>query len=234
MIHVVITGATKGIGRAIAHHFAKEGANIYFCARSKEAVENMQQELAATYPSQTFWGQSCDVSDKAAIISFAQEVLAQTSHIHVLVNNAGIFLPGRIDEEADGVFEQQWNTNIASAYHLTRALLPAIPRDGNGYIFNMCSTASIMAYPNGGSYCISKFALLGFSKVLRENLKSSKIRVTSILPGATLTDSWNGTDLPRERFMQPEDIAAQIISCWKLPHQTVVEELLLRPMEGDI
>jgi len=124
-------------------------------------------------------------------------------------------------------------TNVASAYHLTRALLPHI-KNNSGHIVNICSTASFTPYVNGGSYCISKFALLGFSKVLREELKPRGIRVTSLMPGATLTDSWTGTDLPVSRFMQASDVAQTIWDVNQLSPTSVIEELIMRPMQGDI
>ncbi len=91
-----------------------------------------------------------------------------------------------------------------------------------------------MAYPNGGSYSISKFALLGFSKVLREELKSSGIKVTAVMPGATWSDSWSGAELPYERLMEAEDIAESILSIYKLGPSAVVEEIILRPQLGDL
>lgn len=98
----------------------------------------------------------------------------------------------------------------------------------------MCSTASIVPYVNGGSYCISKFALLGMSRVLREEMKPFGVKVTAVLPGATLTASWDGTDLPKERFMQPEDVAEAIWTAYSLSPNSVLEELLIRPQLGDI
>jgi short-subunit dehydrogenase len=98
----------------------------------------------------------------------------------------------------------------------------------------MCSIASIKAYPNGGSYAISKFALLGFSKCLREELKSFNIRVTAIMPGATLTASWEGVDLPEERFMRVEDVADTIYGAYSLSGRSVVEEIIIRPQLGDL
>jgi short-subunit dehydrogenase len=103
-----------------------------------------------------------------------------------------------------------------------------------GHIFMICSTASIMAYPNGGSYCVSKFALYGMTKVFREELKPHGIKVTAVLPGATLTDSWSETDLPKERFMQAQDVAESIWSAYHLSPSAVIEELLMRPQLGDI
>jgi NADP-dependent 3-hydroxy acid dehydrogenase YdfG len=98
----------------------------------------------------------------------------------------------------------------------------------------MCSTASITAYTNGGSYCISKFALYGLTKVLREELKPHHIKVTAILPGATLTTSWEGVNLPEERFMKPQDVAETIWSAYHLSPSAVIEEILMRPQLGDI
>jgi short-subunit dehydrogenase len=107
-------------------------------------------------------------------------------------------------------------------------------RTREGHIFNVCSIASIQAYANGGAYAISKFALLGFSKCLREELKSYQIRVTAVLPGATRTASWDGTSLPDERFMPSEDIAETIFAAYALSNRSVVEEILIRPQLGDI
>jgi short-subunit dehydrogenase len=150
----------------------------------------------------------------------------------VLVNNAGYFVPGSVLDEPSGTLESMIETNLYSAYYTTRGLSNQIKT--GGHIFNMCSIASIKAYPNGGSYAISKFALLGFSKVLREELKPAGVRVTAILPGATKTDSWAGSTLPDSRFMKPEDVAEAVFSAWSLSPHSVVEELLIRPQLGDI
>ncbi|MEM8966927.1 MAG: SDR family oxidoreductase, partial [Bacteroidota bacterium] len=168
------------------------------------------------------------------VLNFAQMVQETSLPVEILVNNAGVFLPGQIHQEEDGALEKQIETNLYSAYHLTRALVPDMIEAKRGHIFNICSTASITAYTNGGSYCISKFALLGMSKVLREEMKPHNIRVTSVLPGATLTNSWAGSDLPEERFMPPEDVADTILNVYRLSERTVIEEILMRPQLGDI
>ncbi|HEY9116397.1 MAG TPA: SDR family oxidoreductase, partial [Roseivirga sp.] len=134
----------------------------------------------------------------------------------------------------EGNLEQMIETNLYSAYHLTRALLGGMKERKDGHIFTTGSIAGFTAYANGGSYAISKFALLGFTKCLREELKEFGIRVTSILPGATYTASWEGVDLPKSRFMRAQDIAEAIYACHALSKQTVVEEIVLRPQLGDI
>jgi NADP-dependent 3-hydroxy acid dehydrogenase YdfG len=220
---IVVTGGTKGIGRAIVDKFAKEGFTVLICARTAE--EGLPENVH-------FF--KADMSKKSEVLAFADFVKRTVIQVDILVNNTGFFLPGQIHNEEEGTLEAMIETNLYSAYHLTRGLVGNMIERKEGYIFNICSTASITAYTNGGSYCISKFAMLGMSKVLREELKPHHVRVTSILPGATLTNSWAGVELPAERFMAPEDIAQVVWTAYSLPDSTVLEEILLRPMLGDL
>lgn len=231
---VVVSGATKGIGRAVVEKFAAAGANIAFCARSQADVYALELELQQRYPQQLFLGRVVDMGVKAQVLAFADHILQFSGQVDVLVNNAGLFEPGSIHTEADGVLEKLTETNVYSAYHLSRALLPGMMLRKSGHIFNICSTASITAYTNGGSYCITKFALLGMTKVLREELKPYAIKVTAVLPGATYTHSWSASDLPESRFMQAADVADTIYAAATLSPSAVIEEILMRPMEGDI
>lgn len=220
---IVITGGTKGIGKAIADKFAQNNFSVIVCARNppQKPAENITYFQA-------------DLSKKEEVLAFADFVKAQTSKVDILVNNTGFFLPGQVHDEPEGTLEAMINTNLYSAYHLTRALVGGMIQEKSGHIFTICSTASITAYTNGGSYCISKFALLGMSKVLREELKPHNIRVTSVLPGATMTDSWAGVEIPAERFMKSEDVAEVIWATFILSKNTVIEEILLRPQLGDL
>jgi NADP-dependent 3-hydroxy acid dehydrogenase YdfG len=156
--------------------------------------------------------------------------------VEVLVNNTGAFLPGRLqDEPTNGSqLRQMLAANLLSAYDVTLPLLPGLIAQRRGHIFTICSTASITAYPNGGSYGIAKHALYGLTRNLREELKEHNVRVTAVLPGATLTASWEGVDLPAERFIKPEDVAEAVFSAYSLSPQAVIEELLIRPQLGDI
>jgi len=150
------------------------------------------------------------------------------------VNNAGVYLPGNSFEEPEGQLETLINTNLYGPYHLTRGLIKDMIDRKSGYIFNICSIASIMAYKNSGSYTISKFALLGFTKSLRDEMKPFNIRVTAVIPGAVLTSSWDGMDIPAERFIKPQDVANSLFSAYTLSDSSVVEELLIRPQLGDL
>lgn len=233
-MNAIITGATKGIGRAIVESFAEGGFNIALNSRSAVDLEVYQSELQKRFPDQQFLIKATDMRQKKEVLAFADFIKSQWTEVEVLVNNAGVFLPGNISEEEDGILESQIETNLYSAYHITRALLPLILPQKRGYIFNMCSIASFMAYPNGGSYSISKFALLGFSKVLREELKDKGIRVSAIMPGATWSHSWKGVDLPHERLMEAKDIAIAVMAAYKMSASAVMEEIILRPQLGDL
>lgn len=230
---IVVTGGTKGIGRAIIERFAAQGFDIATCARNEHDLQQLKGELEQRHAVNIFI-KSTDMAVKDEVKKFTDFVLRLNRPIDVLVNNAGYFIPGEIATEPEGALESMINANLYSAYYTTRGLVPGMRERKNGYIFNMCSIASIKAYPNGGSYAISKFALLGFSKCLREELKNFNIRVTAIMPGATLTASWEGVDLPEERFMRAEDVADAVYSAYSLSGRSVVEEIIIRPQLGDI
>lgn len=220
---ILVTGGTKGIGRAIVDRFVAGGFEAVVCARS---VGNVTGQGLLPF--------AADLSARPGVDALIRYVQSLNRPVEVLVNNTGVFQPGQIHNEAEGTFEQLMNTNVGSAYHLTRGLVRDMMIRRQGHIFMMCSTASITPYTNGGSYCISKFALLGMSRVLREELKPHNVKVTAILPGATLTDSWADTDLPPDRFMKPEDVADSAWLAYSLSKSAVVEEILIRPQLGDI
>jgi short-subunit dehydrogenase len=234
MKNVVISGATKGLGRAIAEIFAENGYNIAVCARTKSDLAAMKKDFSKKYPNIQLLAKQADMRKPKDCVAFGEFIKKNWTHIAVLINNAGVFLPGTMSEEAEGTLEKLIETNLYSAYHLTRNLLPTMVAQGQGHIFNMCSIASIVAYPSGGSYSISKFALLGFSKVLREEMKPKGIKVTAILPGATWSDAWSGVQLPQDRLMQASDIAKTIWGAYNLSDVAVIEELIIRPQLGDL
>jgi len=233
-VKAVITGGSKGIGKAIAEKLLKEGYDVAICARGKSALDECVSKWTASYPERQIIGEVCDMAIKESVNQWADRIIEEWNGVDVLVNNAGIFIPGEILKEEDGALEQMIEVNVYSAYHLTRKLAPIMVSSGKGHIFNLCSVASIKAYPNGGSYSISKFALLGMTKVLREELKSTGVKVTAVLPGATWSASWAGVDLPEERLMQAEDISASIYSALQLSPSAVVEEIIIRPQLGDL
>jgi short-subunit dehydrogenase len=230
----IVTGASRGLGKAIAEKFAGAGHHLYLCSRNKEALAGTVKELQAKYPAVNIAGRAFDLADKQQARGFGQWILDAGIFIDVLVNNAGQFIPGNIHDEQDETLEKMIGVNLYSAYHLTRALLPRMMQQRKGHIFNICSIASLQAYPNGGSYSISKFALAGFSKNLREEMKPWGIKVTGLYPGAVYTDSWAGSGVDPQRIMEAQDIAGMVYAATQLSAQATVEDILLRPQLGDL
>lgn len=233
-MNIIITGASRGLGKAIAEKFAAGGYHLYLCSRSKDALHKTTEELKSRFPTVTIKAKAFDLADKEQVQAFGHWILDNGISIDILVNNAGQFVPGSIYNEDDHVLEKMISVNLYSAYHLTRILLPKMMAARSGHIFNICSIASLQAYPNGGSYSISKFALAGFSKNLREEMKSYDVKVTTLYPGATFTDSWAGSGVAPERIMEPQDIAEMVYAASRLSPRANVEEILLRPQLGDL
>jgi short-subunit dehydrogenase len=230
----IVTGGTKGIGKAIIRKFATHGFDIITCSRNAEDLIVLQEEIKNEFPGIEILVRQSDLSLKDEVVDYVKYIISKKSHIEVLVNNTGVFIPGAISNEPDGHLETMMNTNLYSAYRLTRGILPQMMHDKAGHIFNICSIASIMPYANGGSYSISKYAMLGMTKVLREEMKPYGVRVTAVLPGATYTPSWEASGLPESRFMKAEDVADAVYGCYALSGNSVVEEILIRPQLGDI
>ena len=233
-MNVVITGASRGLGKAIAEIFAANGHNLYLCSRTEQHLYKAMEELVTKYPAVTIKAKPFDLGKKEAAIAFGKWILDFNFPIDVVVNNAGNFEPGGVHSESDGALENQVNTNLYSAYYLTRTLLPEMMKQKSGHIFNMCSVASLQAYPNGGSYSISKAALYSFSKNLREEMKQFGIKVTAVIPGAAYTDSWSASGIDKKRFMEVDDIAKMIFASSQLSALACVEEIIMRPQLGDI
>jgi len=190
---IVVTGGTKGIGRAVIEKFAAEGFDIITCARNEADLLELKNTIQQGFPNIQMYTLVVDLSAKIAIDSFVSFVKSFQRPVEILVNNAGVFKAGH---------QQMIETNLYSVYDLCRGLIPDMIVCRRGHIFNLCSIASIVAYPNGGSYSVSKFALYGLTKALREELKPYSIKVTALLPGATLTASWDGVNLPESRFIK--------------------------------
>jgi short-subunit dehydrogenase len=233
---IVITGASKGIGKAILKKYAADADahHFFICARNASALEQTRSEVQERFPKAIIHVKACDIGDKEEAKGFGGWILSHTSQIDILVNNAGPFVPGNVSDEEEGALELMMNAHLFGAYHLTRTLLPAMIGRRSGYIINMCSIASLQAYPNGGAYSIAKFALAGFTKNLRHEMKPHGIKVIGVYPGAAYTDSWSGSGVDPSRIMQAEDIASMIYSATQLSPQACVEDLVLRPQLGDL
>jgi short-subunit dehydrogenase len=233
-MNAVITGASKGFGKAFAEQFAAGGYNLFLCARNESVLAETADELKHKYPGISVHARTVDLSLKTEAQQFASWVLKESDSVDVLINNAGQFLPGSVYNEAEGTLESMIEVNLYSAYYITRVLVPQMMKQKSGHIFNICSIASLKAYSNGGSYSISKYALAGLSKNLREEMKPFNIKVTAVFPGAAYTDSWAGTGIDPERIMEAEDISKLVYAASQLSHKACVEDIIVRPQLGDL
>ena len=232
-MNVIITGASKGIGRAIAEIFAANGHSLFLCSRGELTLYKTVEELMTKFPDAAIKAKPFDLSKKEEAIAFGNWCLSFAVP-DILVNNAGLFEPGKVHNEPTGLLESQVATNLYSAYHVSRTVLPKMMKQRSGHIFNLCSIASLHAYENGGAYSISKYALHGFSKNLREEMKPFHIKVTSVFPGAVLTGSWGDFDNSSNRIMEASDIAKMIYTASQLSPAACVEDLVIRPLQGDL
>lgn len=229
---VLITGGTRGIGRALVQKFASAGFDVATCGRNERLLTEVEAEIRSYGVNAVV--QQCDVRSRAELEQFVNNSMEALGGIDVVINNAGVFIPGRIQDEDDETFSLMMETNLNATYHVCKLTIPYLKKSGKPHLFNICSTASITPYINGGTYCISKYAQYGLTKVLREELKEDGVKVTAILPGATYTSSWEGTELPESRFMNPASVADIVFQAYQLPKEAVIEEILARPMQGDI
>jgi len=234
MPNAIVTGATHGIGKAIAEKLLAEGFSVGVCARNATELATLRQAWQETYPAANILCIAADLSSKTEVETFAKTILQHYPTIDIVVNNAGLFAPGNIADEPEGQLEHLMAVNLYSAYHLTRKVLPMLKKQRCGHIFNICSVASLKAYAHGGSYGISKYALQGFSDNLREELKEDGIKVTALFPGATYSRSWEGSGVSAERMMECADVANMLWAAYTLSATADVEHIVMRPIKGDL
>ena len=228
-MNAVVTGATKGIGRAIVLKLANAGYNLSVCARNADDLASLRQELEPT--GVRVHTVVADCSKKEEVISFCEQTEKSFASIDVLVNNVGIFLPGSLLDEPDENFELQQHLNINASYYLAKYFGKIMRKQRHGHIFNICSIASKEVIANAGAYTVTKTAMLSLNHVLRKELSEHNVKVTAILPGSTLTASWIGTEISPERFVQPEDIAHALYTTLNLSPGVNVDEIVLTPLK---
>jgi len=234
MKNALITGATKGMGRAIAIAFAKEGVSLAICARNENNLADFKKELLQVNPQIKVFAGVADGSAKEQLLQFAEDAEKELGFIGIVVSSLGMFDPVSILDESDAAFEKQLNTNLMPAYHLYRFFGKKMAAKREGHIFTICSVASLNPIASAGTYSVTKYALLGLTKVMRQEMMPYGVKVTAVIPGSTLTSSWDGTTISKDKFILPEDIASAIISTYQMSTGANVEEIIIRPTEGQV
>ncbi|KLT65993.1 SDR family oxidoreductase [Pedobacter sp. BMA] len=225
----VITGATKGIGKAIAVKLYENGYDLVIAARSLDDLEEMRSGLIK--PGRKIDVYPVDFSIKDDVYHFLDEVEKTAGFADVLVNNVGTYLPGSLLDEEDEAFENQQHLNVNACYYISKFFAKKMRLERRGHIFNICSVASNSPVKNGGSYSVTKAAMLSLNHVLRQELAPHHVKVTAFLPGSTKTSSWEGTEIPDEKFVQPEDIAETLYTILQLSAGVNVDEVLMTPLD---
>ncbi len=234
MKNALITGATKGIGLAIAKALAKEGINLAICSRNEQDLRSVKEALLQINPNVKIFTCVADCSLRDDVLNFAAKAERELNAIQILVNNAGLFLPGNILDEPGDHLQKQLDLNLMAGYELYRYFGKKLMAARAGHIFNICSVASKNVVANAGSYSVTKFAQLGLNHVMREEMKAYQVKVTAILPGSTLTNSWAGTTVPPEKFVLPKDVAEAVVNCLKMSKGTNIDELIIQTATGEI
>lgn len=229
----LITGGSQGIGLAVAHALADQGCNLILCARDRTRLERAQKELSEK--SVNVLTLTCDVQDPASVCGMFAAIQGKFEVLDIVVNNAGIAHPFRSTVELSAtVWKDVIATNLTGTFLVCQAALPLMQRGGT--IVNVLSSSSKRAFPNLSAYTASKFGALGFTNVLREELRQQGIRVIAAIPGSTDTLIWETLwpDAPREKMMKPETVAEAIVAALKLPPESTVEELAIMPTGGPL
>lgn len=233
-MNAIITGATKGMGRAIAIKLAEAGYSLAICARRQSEVDSFCESLRKDHPAIRVIGLQTDCSDPNNVKQFASFVQQHFERVDVLINNVGTFEPASVLDEDDDVFLRQLNINYLSAYILCKEFGRQMRDRQSGHIINICSVAALNPVASAGSYSVTKAALLSLTRVLRADLMKHKVKVTAIHPGSTLTNSWKGTTLSPDRFIEVKDIAETVMTCLTMSAGANVDEIVLSPLQGNI
>ena len=226
----LITGASKGIGFAVAKRFAPELSDLHLAARGAEGLQEAAEALAQ--PGLNVHLHSVDLTKEEGVHALAQGVLSATPKLDVLVNNAGLYLPGSLLGDARSNLRYMIELNLLSHYDLINDLDSAF--SSGGYIFEMSSVAAKKMFLGKPGYSISKHAQGALIEALRHEMRPRGVRVTSVMPGPTWSHSWEGATFPEDRLLDAAHVAEAMFAAWQLPHEAVMEELVIRPFEGDI
>jgi short-subunit dehydrogenase len=225
----VITGATRGVGRASAFMLAQEGYDLALSSRNISDLEQLKLELESKFGNYVFI-QQADLSIKEEAINFSENIIEKFNKIDVLINNIGKYNISKLTD-SDSDLELMINTNLNSAYYISKNIAVNMGNNNSGHIFNICSVLSLSPRVEAATYTISKHALKGFNDVLREEMREHNVKVTAIYPGSINTSSWEGIIAPKEKFVQPDDIAKTIKTCLAISKNANIEEIVINPLD---
>ena len=230
---VWITGGSSGIGKAAAKEFARTGSRVFVSARRTRELEKLNEELEKEKLSAVIF--PCNVASSVNVDQTIKKIIA-LQQIDCVINNAGITSFKAAEDNSVQEINDIINTNLLGSIYTIRFLLPYFIKQGRGTIINILSSAAKKIFTNSSVYTASKMGLLGYTNVLREEVRKYNIRVINILPGATETPMWSSEirKLNSERMMSSEDIARLLVWVYLQEGNIVPEEITIKPVEGDL
>ena len=228
-MYALITGASEGIGRAIALALSDENYDLILCARRLEPLQALKKELQQKSKHIQIKLVTIDCGNKTELKKLIKEIKELNIEIGILVNNVGFYHPGSLFKETDEAFEEMLSVNLLSAYYLSKAFGIEMINRKMGHIFGISSFGGKSPLLGAGSYSVSKFALHALMLNLREELKETGVHVTSILPGETYTSSWQNTHYSRSQFIQAADVANALVNCLKMSPGANIDEVHISP-----
>jgi 3-oxoacyl-[acyl-carrier protein] reductase len=225
--YAVVTGGTRGIGRAIAETLLHAGAAVAICGRTPESVERASTELKQATGGDVL-GVTADVTKLDQVEHFFETVRTRFGLLDILVNNAGIGIFRAIQDLTPEEWRNTIDLNLTGVYYCCHCALPLLRQRGQGYIIQISSLAGINAFAGGAAYNASKFGLNGFSEAIMQDLRYENVRVSYIMPGSVATDFSSGSGRA-EWKIAPQDVAEVVISLLRMPERTLVSRVEMRP-----
>jgi 3-oxoacyl-[acyl-carrier protein] reductase len=222
-----VTGATRGIGRAIAESLAREGASVAICGRNQQSSENAAQEIASATGCKVV-GAAVDVRNPSSVSDFFTLIDGNLGGIDILVNNAGIGIFSPVADLTFEAWKETLETNLSGVFYCCKEAIPRLRKRGGGAIINISSLAARNPFAGGSAYNASKFGLNGFSEAMMLDHRRDKIRITSVMPGSVDTDFSPRTARGSWKIA-PEDVADVVISVLRMPERTTISRIEMRP-----
>jgi NAD(P)-dependent dehydrogenase (short-subunit alcohol dehydrogenase family) len=225
----LVTGASRGIGLAIAKQLAAMGANVCLCARDGAKLETARAEIQRSGTKSV--AIAADVSRAADASALVKKTEEQLGAVEILVNNAGIGYFGPTHDAPEETWDMVLDTNLKSVFLLSKAVAPAMIAGRGGHIINIASIAGKSAFAGGGIYCASKWGLLGLTQCMAEDLRPHGIRVSVVCPGSVNTEFSPHTSKDTSKMLQPGDVAHAVATIVTQEPQSFISEIVLRPTQ---
>lgn len=222
----VVTGASRGIGYAIANELACQGYSLGLIALSDKDLEKAKESISKQHPDVKIITEAFDIADGNSATNFIKRINTELGSISVLVNNAGDYPTGTSTMPIDEL-QRLMDVNFTAAIRFVQGVIPSMKKLGNGYIFNIASICGVEAFPDVGGYCASKFALVGYSTSLAQELAPFGIKVTALCPSWVNTRKASRSSLKPEEMIQPNDIALTIKYLLELGPTATIREIVI-------